>query len=217
MGQIVKQVSENRTRYVWYPGEKREWIRAAWALALGAAAFGALALFVHDTLLAVTVGTTLTAVVGGFNLGRRDFRTTRDFPDQTGKGARRAAAGHAGRAVWRGLVQGVGGATAALLVANLAARGFLADWVLPAVPAVAGALAHQAGMLYERLGREAKPAELPPVPGTAEADTVPVPGATPRTREWVGSYGDSATTVADTQSPKTPTSTGRPTSTSDGT
>jgi hypothetical protein len=31
----------------------------------------------------------------------------------------------------------------------------VADWVLPIVPAVVGALAHQTGMLYERLGATA--------------------------------------------------------------
>jgi hypothetical protein len=209
MGQIIKKVSENRTRYVWYPGEKKEWIRAAWALVVGAAAYGALALATHRTLLAVTVGTSLTAAMAGFNLGRRDFLATRDFPELDGKGSRRVAAAHAGRAVWRGLVSGVGGATAAVLIANLAARGFVANWVLPAVPAVAGALAHQAGALYERLGRTGKPADLPPVPSPAFPPQ-------PRTRRSAGSYGDSATTVADSQSPKTPTSTTEPNSTVDG-
>jgi hypothetical protein len=205
MGQGVKKISENRTRYYWYPGEKREWIRAAWALGLGGAVFGALALATRDMLIAVTLGTSVTTVLAGFNLGRRELRANRDLPEPAGKGARRAAAGQAARAAWRGLVQGLGGVAAALLVANLSAAGFVANWALPAVPAVAGALAHQAGVLYERLGRTGKPDDLPPVP-SAQA----------RTREWVGSYGDSETTVPDVQSPNTPTSTGRPTSTPEG-
>lgn len=181
MGQVVKKVSENRTRYIWYPGEKKEWVRAAWALAVGGAAYGALALGTHRTLLAVTTGTSLTVALAGFNLGRRDFRATRDFPEPGGGGGRRAAAAPAGRAVWRGLVSGIGGAVAALLVANLAARGFVANWVLPAVPAVIGALAHQGGMLYERLGRAGKPAGLPPVPPTQSrtrerSGAAPAPG-----------------------------------------
>ncbi|GAA5181869.1 hypothetical protein GCM10023322_17520 [Rugosimonospora acidiphila] len=220
MGQVVKKLSENRTRYVWYPGEKKDWVRAVWAVALGAAAYGVLELGTHRTLLAVTVGISLTVGMAGFNLGRRDFRGARDFPEPGPKGSRRAAVVHAGHAAWRGLVQGIGGATAALLIANLAAAGFVANWLLPAVPAVAGALAHQAGALYERLGRTARPADLPPVPGSdattvplrpgSDATTVPAPPPAPRTRDWIGSYGVDAATAADAGSSHPPTSTGQP-------
>ena len=38
MGQVVKQLSAHTTRYYWYPGEKREWLRGVAALAAGFAA-----------------------------------------------------------------------------------------------------------------------------------------------------------------------------------
>ena len=44
--------------------------------------------------------------------------------------------------------------------------GFVANWVLPIVPATVGALAHQGGMVYERLARAGMPEHLPRVPGT---------------------------------------------------
>ena len=42
----------------------------------------------------------------------------------------------------------------------------VANWVLPIVPATVGALAHQGGMVYERLARAGMPEHLPRVPGT---------------------------------------------------
>jgi hypothetical protein len=214
MGQIVKQVSENRTRYYWYPGEKRDWVWAGRALLLGAAAFGALLLATRSMLVAVCVGTAVTLGLCGFNFGRRDLRAVQGFP-QPGAGAgRRSAVAHAGRALWRGSVQGAGAAVAAVLIANLSAGGLLANWVLPVVPVLTGALAHQAGMLSERLGRPAGPKDLPPVPSRQADETGPLPPA-PRTRDPLGSYGDSATTVADIHPPNTPTSTGQPTSTAE--
>jgi hypothetical protein len=155
MGQIAKQVSATTTRYYWYPGEKREWIRAGIAVGLGLAVFAAVGFMTRSTLAAVVSGTSVTAVTAGFNFGRRDARALAGLSANT---ARRAAIACSGRAAWRGLVEGVGGATAAVLIANLPARGVTADWLLPVVPAVVGALAHQGGMLYERLGHESAPA-----------------------------------------------------------
>ena len=35
MGRIVKKLSDDTSKYYWYPGEKVEWIRAVVALAVG--------------------------------------------------------------------------------------------------------------------------------------------------------------------------------------
>jgi hypothetical protein len=164
MGRVVKQVSDNSTKYYWYPGDKKEWIRAAVAAGIGAVLFGILLWVTGSLLISVTVGTSLTVGLAGLNFGRRDFRATHGFPELSGKAARRAAMVHGGRAAWRGMVQGFGGAMAAVLIANLPARGFVANWLLPIVPVMAGALAHQAGMLYERLALAATPKDLPPIP-----------------------------------------------------
>jgi len=155
MGQIVKQLSEHTTRYYWYPGDKREWGRAAVAAGTGLVAIAVLLWVTADVLISVTLGVSVTAAIAGANFGRRDYRA-----------ARRAAMVHASRAAWRGLVEGCGGAAAAVLIANLPPRGLVADWILPIVPATAGALAHQAGMLYERLTQVATPSDLPPVPAS---------------------------------------------------
>ena len=172
MGQIVKQVSATTTRYYWYPGEKREWIRAGIAIGLGLAVLGAVGFVTRSVLAAVVSGASVTAAAAGVNLGRRDARAIAGINATT---ARRAAVAQAGRAAWRGLVAGAGGATAAILIVNLPARGVVGNWLLPMVPAVVGALAHQGGMLYERLGHESalasthrpdpKPARSAPNPG----------------------------------------------------
>ena len=148
MGQIAKKISPTTTRYYWYPGDTKEWIRAGVAVGAGLAVLGIVAFLTRSPLAAAVSATTTTATVGGFNFGRRDSRALVGFADLS----RRAAIAHAGRAAWRAVVEGLAGASAAVLIANLAARGLAADWLLPLVPAVVGALAHQAGMLYERLG-----------------------------------------------------------------
>ncbi|OLB76211.1 MAG: hypothetical protein AUI14_19360, partial [Actinobacteria bacterium 13_2_20CM_2_71_6] len=114
MGQIVKQVSENTTRYYWYPGDKREWVRAGVAVGSGLAVCGLLLWFTREVLASVTLGVSITAALAGLNFGRRDFRAAHGFPELTGKAARRAAVVHGGRAAWRGLVEGCGGAAAAV-------------------------------------------------------------------------------------------------------
>jgi hypothetical protein len=178
VGQIIKKYSENSSRYYWYPGEKREWIRAAIAVGAGAVVFGFALVVTRHAVPAVTAGAAVTAALAGFNYGRRDLRAAQAGVAGSGRTARRALAGQVGRAVWRGGVQGLGAAFAAVLIANLPATGLLADWLLPAVPAAVGALAHQAGMAYERMAQTKAPAELPPVPapaGSPEATTVAMP------------------------------------------
>ena len=164
MGQIVKQVAEGTTRYYWYPGDKREWVRAGVAAGIGLVAYGLLWWLSRDAVISVTLGISITAAICGVNFGRRDFRAAQGFPELSGRKARRAAVVHGTRAAWRGLVEGCGGAAAAVLIANLPPGGLLANWLLPLVPAAVGALARQAGMVYERLVVTEMPADLPRVP-----------------------------------------------------
>jgi hypothetical protein len=190
MGQIVRQVSADSTRYYWYPGDKQEWIRAGLSLASGMVAFGVLGLLTRSMLISVTVGTSVTVAYAGLNFGRRDFRAAHGFPEVIGKAARRAAMAHGSRAAWRGLVEGFGSASAAVLIANLPPTGLVADWVMPILPATAGALAHQAGMLYERLVSVGPPRTLPPVPSMAGASVATaVAGASGRSSVRRGRMG----------------------------
>ncbi|BCJ34834.1 hypothetical protein Athai_23370 [Actinocatenispora thailandica] len=153
MGRIVKTRGEGVTKYYWYPGEKADWIRAAVAVGAGLVVLALVALFTHSGLWASVLGTSVTAAVAGLNFGRRDARALRDLPDIAS--ARKAAIVDTGRAMWRAMVKGCGAAGAAVLVANMSSRGFVADWLLPLVPAVVGALAHQAGMIAERMSEDA--------------------------------------------------------------
>ncbi|GAA1890713.1 hypothetical protein [Asanoa iriomotensis] len=168
MGRIEKKVAEGITKYYWYPGDKREWKRAGIAVAIGVATFLVLYLMAQDLLPAVVGGTSVTAGVTGVNFGRRDARAITSFPNLTGRAARIAAVAQTGRAAWRGLVHGFGGAAAAVLIMNLPHHGIVADWIMPVVPAVVGALAHQAGMLFEQLPSSAAtsgPAKEPAMAG----------------------------------------------------
>ena len=101
MGQIVKQVGEGTTRYYWYPGDRREWVRAGLAAAVGLAIGGLLIWLSGDALISMTIGLSVTAAVAGANFGRRDFRAASGFPELSGRAARRAAVVHSGRAAWR--------------------------------------------------------------------------------------------------------------------
>lgn len=194
MGQIVKQMSSHTTRYYWYPGEKKEWMRGVFALIAGAGVYIALHLITHGTLLPAVAGTSVAAGYAGFNFGRRDSRELARFADLAkSRYVRRQTAVHTGRAVWRGIAEGTGGAAAAVIIVNLRQHGFVVDWLLPLVPAVIGALAHQGGMMVERLGRSASTAgpaaERPAVPVPAEAPAptdVPVPVVEPTSDAPVG-------------------------------
>ena len=164
MGRIVKQLSDTTSKYYWYPGEKEEWIRAIVALAVGGGSAALLMLITRNSLAAVVVGCCATLAVAGFNFGRRDAKALAGFPDMNDKAARRAAVAYSGRAFWRGMVQGLAAAFAAIIVLNMVHSGWLADWVLPLLPAAVGALGHQAGMVWDRLGTTVgapKPAAKP--------------------------------------------------------
>ncbi|GIF73179.1 hypothetical protein [Asanoa siamensis] len=175
MGRIEKKVSEGTTKYYWYPGDKREWKRAAIAVGIGIGVFLMLYVLNRDLLPAVVGGTSVTAGVTGLNFGRRDARALNTFPNLTGRAARLAAVAQTGRAAWRGLVHGFGGAAAAVLILNLPHTGIVADWVLPVVPAVVGALAHQAGMIAEQLPSTTKASTKAPTTAPANAPATPVP------------------------------------------
>jgi hypothetical protein len=162
MGRIAKQVSETSTRYYWYPGDKAEWVRAGVATVTGTMVGTIVGLMTGSGLAAVVTGAAVLSALAGVNFGRRDARALAGFPALSDKAARRAAVSHAGKAVWRAMVEGVGAAGLAVLIANLPARGIVADWLLPIVPAVVGALAHQAGMLYERLAQVSAPVAKAP-------------------------------------------------------
>lgn len=170
MGRIVKQLSDNTSKYYWYPGEKQEWIRALVALAVGGGSAALLMLVTRNSLAAVVVGCAATLVVAGFNFGRRDAKALAGFPNMNDKAARKATVVYSGRAAWRGVIQGLGAAFAAVLVLNMAHQGWVADWLLPLVPAVAGALGHQAGMIWDRLGTTVAAPKPAPV---ATAETAP--------------------------------------------
>jgi hypothetical protein len=132
------------TRYYWYPGERSDWVRAALAAGCGILAAGLIVMTTHSTLWATVVGTSVTAGVAGLTFGRKDVQALQTFA--------RFAPLDTGRAVWRATVKGFGAAAAAVLVVHAARNGgFVASWILPLVPAVVGAVAHQGGMLQERV------------------------------------------------------------------
>ncbi len=80
MGRIEKQVSEGTTKYYWYPGDKREWKRAAVSVGIGLGAFLVVYVMTRDLLPAVVGGTSVTAGVSGLNFGRRDARAHHHLP-----------------------------------------------------------------------------------------------------------------------------------------
>jgi hypothetical protein len=150
MGQVVRKLSPTTTRYYWYPGEKKEWLRAAVAIGLGGLVLGIMVMATGDLFVSVICGTASTAATGGFNFGRRDARAIAGMPDFADRKTRRAAFAHTGRAAWRGTMEGIAEAGFAVLIANMPPDGFLNNWVLPLIPAVVGTLAHQTGAMWER-------------------------------------------------------------------
>ncbi|MET7425798.1 hypothetical protein [Dactylosporangium sp. NPDC005555] len=161
MGQIIRQISPNTTRYYWYPGDKKEWLRALFACGAGCAVFGLTFLLTRSVVAAAVLGLSTSVGCVCFNLGRRDTRALDGLDNATI--TRRAAVSASGRAAWRGLVEGVAVALAVLVVAQLPTRGFVVDWLLPLVPALAAGIARQGGLLSARLTHEsAKASTLRP-------------------------------------------------------
>lgn len=161
MGTIAKQVPGGVTKYYWYPGDKAAWKQAAIAVVAGGLTFVVASLASGSALWPAVLGTSASLAVAGVSVGRRDVRAVREFPDFVT--ARRAALGGTLRAVARALIRGVAGAATVVLVVHLPPRGIVADWILPAVPALVGVVAHQAGMLYERVAQ---------MPGGGSDDTI---------------------------------------------
>lgn len=169
MGRIVKKLSDSTTKYYWYPGQKDEWIRALMAVATGAGVATLLMIATGSSLTSVVTGSAATLAVAGFNFGRRDAKALMGFPNRNDKATGRAAMVYTGRAVWRGMVQGFGTAFAAVLVLNMKHSTWTADWILPLVPAVVGALGHQAGMVWDRMATMPTP-RLAAAKAVAESD-----------------------------------------------
>src|SRR2546421_12435464 len=97
MGQIVKQVAEGTTRYYWYPGDKRDWVRAGLAVGVGLATFGLLLWISRDILISVTLGISITAAIGGGNLRPRDLRGAQGVPGVCRQAPPPGALGHGQR------------------------------------------------------------------------------------------------------------------------
>src|SRR5256885_8773423 len=115
MGQIVKQVAEGTTRYYWYPGDKRDWVRAGLAVGVGLATFGLLLWISRDILISVTLGISITAAIGGVNFRRRDLPAAPGVSDASRKAAPPAAPGHRRPGAPRRPVGGGGGAAPPVL------------------------------------------------------------------------------------------------------
>jgi hypothetical protein len=153
MGQVIRQISPNTTRYYWYPGDKKEWLRALVAVLAGGGVLGLAYFITRSWLTATVLGLSTATGIAGFNLGRRDLAAADALSART---PRREAATATGRAAWRGFAEGAAAAFAALIVVHLPARGVVADWLLPVVPAVAAGLARQAALLTARLSRQSE-------------------------------------------------------------
>ncbi|GAA2380732.1 hypothetical protein [Dactylosporangium salmoneum] len=153
MGQMTRQIGPNTTRYYWYPGDKKEWLRALLAVVAGGAVLGLSYLLLRSWLVSTVLGLSAASGVFGFNLGRRDLAAAEALNART---PRREAASAAGRGAWRGFAEGAAAAFAALIIVHLPATGVVADWLLPLVPAVVGGIARQAALLTVRLSHQSE-------------------------------------------------------------
>jgi hypothetical protein len=142
MGRMARPASGGLTKYYWYPGERSDWVQAFAAAGSGLLAGVLVRVVSGSGLWGTVLGATVTAVMAGHTLGRRDANAMR--------GLSRIGAADGVRAAWRALVKGAGPVLAALLVYRAGGHGFVGGWLLPAVPGAAGALAHQAAMLLEQ-------------------------------------------------------------------
>ncbi len=154
MGRIVREGGGGITKYYWYPGNKSDWVKTAIAVGTGIAVFVLTYLLVGDSLLAAVLGSSVTTGVCGAYLGRRIVSTLQEVQDMSAQ--RRVMVRDSTRAAWRGTVQGFTCAGAAVFVLNMPATGFVADWLLPVVPAIVGAIAHTVGMVFERMSQVAQ-------------------------------------------------------------
>src|SRR4051794_5415619 len=61
MGQMIRQISPSTTRYYWYPGDKKEWLRALLAFGAGGVVFGLAYLLTKSLLTATVLGLAVAA------------------------------------------------------------------------------------------------------------------------------------------------------------
>lgn len=169
MGRMVREHGSGVTKYYWYPGQKSDWIKTGIAVGAGGLVFGLTYWLTKNSLLAAVLASSAATGVCGSHLGRRDLGALQQFHDMTAE--RRAAMADSGRAAWRGTIQGFTCAGAAVFVMNMPAQGFVADWLLPIVPAIVGAVAHTIGMIYERMTQVATDAANAKQQAQSEADS----------------------------------------------
>ncbi|MGH3545571.1 MAG: hypothetical protein ACRDPW_06570 [Mycobacteriales bacterium] len=158
MGRIERAGSNGFTRYIWYPGNVEDWKRVAIAVGTGALVFLALEILSHSMLWPTVIGSTITACMTGYALGNKDASGFDSISNLKST--------EAGRALWRALAKGFGAAAAAVLVVHAAPGSGWAGWVLPLLPAIAGALAHQFGIMQVRFSaaRETEASQLRKAP-----------------------------------------------------
>ncbi|MGI8647765.1 MAG: hypothetical protein DLM55_12120 [Acidimicrobiales bacterium] len=161
MGRIERAGSNGFTRYIWYPGNLEDWKRVGIALGTGVAAFVGLLILAHSMLWATLVSTTVTACMTGYALGNKDANSFDSISE--------LRSFETGRALWRALAKGFGAAAAAVLVAHAAPPTSWSGWLLPILPAISGAVAHQCGIMQVRLSavRQAQKSELRRAPVAA--------------------------------------------------
>lgn len=137
MGRIEREGASGLMKYIWYPGELKDWKRAAVSVGSGVGGGLLIGLMSQSAVWGVVVGACITAGISGFAFGQRDVKALAKF------GTFRTI--ETPRALWRALVKGFGTTLAATLVVHVAESG-LSSWLLPMVPALVAAIAHQCGM-----------------------------------------------------------------------
>lgn len=164
MGRIERK-GDGFIKYIWYPGNLDDWKRAAISLGAGLGVGVLIGVLFDSSLWGVVIGTSTTAAITGLSFGQRDAKSlpklsTLKTPET-------------GRALWRAIAKGFGTAAAAVLVAHAAPPSGIASWILPLIPAVIAATAHQFGMMQVRMAeaaaakREAQKALFPKTPVAA--------------------------------------------------
>lgn len=147
MGRIERKDKDGIINYVWYPGNLDDWKRAALSIGAGLGTALLAWIFLQSPALATVLGASITLGITGLSFGQRDAKSF------SALGNLKSA--ETGRALWRALVKGFGPAAAAVLVAHVTPAAGLSSWVLPLVPAIVFAVAHQLGVVQTRLGEEA--------------------------------------------------------------
>lgn len=148
MGRFERKGATGVLKNIWYPGNLDDWRRAGISVGAGLAVGVVLWLLFGNTVFSVVVGASVTAGISGLAFGQRDARALANLGE--------LKTPETGKALWRALVKGVGAAFLAVLVAHVTSGSGVSSWVLPLVPAVVAAIAHQVGMVQIRLDQAAK-------------------------------------------------------------